>query len=74
MNQITMVTNKICPYARKANIALREKTSDFKVVEVELQNKSEYFKETYAKAIGKNAGKDGLVPIIFDEGVILSES
>jgi glutathione S-transferase len=72
MNNITLITNKICPYARKANIALREKNNEFKVVEEDLQNKSEFFKETYSKAIGKNPAKDGLVPIIIDDGVIMS--
>ena len=74
MNKITNITNKICPYARKVSIVLREKSSEFNEVQVDLQNKSEYFKESYSKAIGRNPGKDGMVPILIDDGVYLSES
>ncbi len=74
MSKITLIKNKICPYARKAAIVLTEKSSEFIQVEVELHNKSQFFKESYAKAIGKNPGKDGLVPIIVDEDVTFTES
>jgi glutathione S-transferase len=44
MDKVTLITNKFCPFARKAAIALREKTTDFTLVDEDLQNKSEFFK------------------------------
>jgi len=67
MSKVTLISNKICPYARKAHIAIREKTSEFKLVEEDLQNKSEFFKESYAKSLGRTPGKEGAVPVIIDE-------
>ena len=56
----------MCPYARKAHIAIREKFSEYNLVEEDLQNKSQYFKDSYSKAVGSTPGKDGAVPIIID--------
>lgn len=53
---------------------MREKNINFKVIEEDFFNKTEFFKETYAKALGKVPGKDGVVPVLIDNGLILSES
>lgn len=40
MDKVTLITSKVCPYARNAAIALAEKSSEFNLLEVDLQNKS----------------------------------
>jgi len=41
--QITLYTSKVCPYAARAQIALRESGAKFKEYEIDLQNKPSWY-------------------------------
>jgi len=71
---ITLVANKICPFAHRAWITAREKGLEFELREVSLKNKEPYFTETYHKAYAHDPSSDGKVPILIHGDNILAES
>jgi glutathione S-transferase len=73
-SSITLVTNKICPFAHRAWIAAREKGLDIELREVSLKNKEPYFTEIYHKAYAHDPSSDGKVPILIHGNNILAES
>lgn len=74
MSSITLITNKICPFAQRAWITAREKGLDFELKEVSLKNKEPFFTETYRKAYAHDPSSDGKVPILLHNDKILTES
>jgi len=71
---ITLVVNKICPFAHRTWITAREKGIDFQLREVSLKDKEPYFTETYHKAYAHDPSSDGKVPILIHGDHILAES
>lgn len=73
-SSITLVTNKICPFAHRAWITAREKGVDIELREVSLKNKEPFFTETYRKAYAHDPSSDGKVPILIHGDSFLAES
>jgi len=74
-SKITFITNKICPYAHRAWIALNAKGLNYELKEVDLVDKPAEFTTYYRKAIGHDRASDGKVPIVcFGDDLVLTES
>ncbi len=73
-SQVTLVSNKVCPFAHRAWITLREKKVDFKLLEVSLTQKEAFFTETYKKAYAHDPASDGKVPVLIYNDIVLAES
>jgi glutathione S-transferase len=73
---ITFVNNRICPYGHRAWLTLLELGVPFeeKKCTIKAGQKEPWFTEIYQKALGANEGSDGKVPVIDDDGFILTES
>jgi glutathione S-transferase len=71
-NSTTLILNKVCPFAERVWITLEEKKVPYELKEVSLTNKEAFFTETYKKAFGHDASSDGKVPILIDDGKILT--
>lgn len=74
MKKITLVINRVCPFAERSLIALLEKDVDFEVREVSLKEKEEFFRNTYREGYASDKNSDGKVPILIDGDLILCES
>ena len=73
-NSITLITNKVCPFAQRVWLTLLEKDCHFESKEVSLTQKESWFTETYKKAFGNDPSSDGKVPVIIHGDNILTES
>lgn len=73
-NKVTLIANKICPFAHRAWLTLLEKECHFEYKEVSLTKKEAWFTEIYKKAFGSDPNSDGKVPVIIHGDNILTES
>ncbi|KAI8969183.1 glutathione S-transferase [Mycotypha africana] len=64
-DKITLYNAVICPYAQRAHITLREVDADFDIVDIDLLNKPEWYKEVNPEL---------KVPTLTTEGQNLAES
>lgn len=65
MSEIELLSYEACPYAQRTRMALIEKGIDFKLTEVDLYNKPEWFKQL---------SPYGKVPLLRHNGQIVYES
>lgn len=73
-SKVTLVTNKICPFAHRAWITLREKKVDHELREVSLTEKEPHFTEIYHKAYAHDPSSNGKVPVLIHGDHVLAES
>lgn len=71
-NSITLITNKVCPFAQRVWLTLLEKGCQFEFKEVSLTQKESWFTEIYKKAFGSDPNSDGKVPVIIHNDIILT--
>ena len=69
---ITLVTNKICPFAHRVWLTLVEKDCNFVLKEVSLTQKEPQFTEIYKKAFGNDPNSTGKVPVLIHGDNILT--
>lgn len=74
MAGLRFVNNAVCPFAHRAWLTLLELGLPFEELSADLKNKQSWFSELYAKALGADAASNGKVPIIDDDGFVLTES
>ena len=72
--EITLVFNKYCPFAQRALLVSIEKELPARFQKASLKEKEPFFKELYAKAVGRDPNNDGKVPILIHNGQIMAES
>jgi glutathione S-transferase len=65
IDKITFYTSKICPYAQRAAIALKEVGAEYERVEIDLFNKPSWYKDI---------NPDQKVPALNTEGQNVAES
>ena len=74
MADIVLIAAKICPFSHRAWLTALEKQIPFKHHKVDLPSKDEFFKETYAKAYGRDPNSDGKVPVLIHGDRVVCES
>jgi glutathione S-transferase len=71
---ITLITNRICPFAQRAWLTLLEKNVQFTFKEASLTDKEAWFTEAYLKAYGHDSSSNGKVPILIHGDTVITES
>src|SRR5689334_21396789 len=69
MQELTLISHKLCPYVQRAVIALTEKAVPFERVDVDLSNKPDWF--TAISPLGKTPVLKVGERAIFESSVIL---
>lgn len=69
---VTLVTNRICPFAQRAWLTLLEKEVPFTFREVNLVEKEAWFTETYRRAYAHDPTSDGKVPVLIHNDQVLT--
>lgn len=75
-NNITFITNRICPFAHRVWLVLEELRIPYELKETSISpgTKPAWFTETYRAALGADPASDGKVPILKDNDFLLTES
>lgn len=65
MSDLKLIQSEVCPYAQRTHMCMLEKNLDFEIIEIDLQNKPDWFESVspYSK-----------VPVLQDNGVLVYES
>jgi len=70
-----LFASPICPFAQRAWISAEVKKIPYEYVKCSLKEKEDFFKEAYAKALGRAEDSDGKLPILKTaDGKFISES
>lgn len=72
--EMKFYTNRVCPFAHRAWLALEAKAVPYELIEFDLFDKPAQFTEVYKQSIGNDPESNGKVPIIDDNGTIITES